>query len=122
MPTFRAVFRWVSLLGFIGLGLLYLNGAVFRAWVAGGPPNDNPSGWLFSAGNYLFWSISAILAGVSFFMLLNSARPVSKFAVALLVLALGLAAFPLLREFVAADQCLDNGGQWSETELRCNHG
>ena len=41
-------------------------------------------------------------------MLLNSARPVSKFAVALLVLALGLAAFPLLREFVAADQCLDN--------------
>ena len=49
----KSILRWVLLLTAIIFFFIYLNGAFYRAWLASGPPTDNPEGWLFSAGNYL---------------------------------------------------------------------
>src|SRR5690606_16820206 len=109
MTIFRKATRWVVLLAGIAFALLLLNGAVFRAWVAGSPPNDNPAGWMFSAWNYLFWSAAAFLAGLGLFFLLRLPRP-TRLAVSCLAIATLLGAVPWLREFVATDICLDSGG------------
>ena len=121
MATARKLIRWGALLACIAAGLLLLNGAVFRGWVATGPPNDNPAGWVFSAWNYVAWSGSAFLAGVGLFLLLRLPRP-TKLAVACLVVAGFLSALPWFREFIASDICLDSGGRWSTQELRCIDG
>ena len=120
MTIARMITRWIVLLAGIFFALLLLNGAVFRAWVAGGPPNDNPAGWVFSAWNYLSWSAAALLAGLSLFFLLRLPRP-TKLAVLCLGAAARLAVAPWIREFIATDICLDSGGQWSAQELRCHH-
>jgi hypothetical protein len=121
MTGARNVIRWVALLACIAASLLLLNGAIFRGWIATGPPNDNPTGWLFSAWNYMAWSGAAFLAGVGLFLLLRRPHPI-KFVVACLVVACVLAALPWLREFIASDKCLDSGGSWSTQALRCTHG
>ena len=121
MTVARKILRWTALVAGTVFGLLLLNGAVFRAWVAGGPPDDNPAGWVFSAWNYVSWSAAAFLAGLGLFLLLRLPRP-AKLATACLALAALLAIAPWFREFIATDICLDSGGHWSSQELRCYHG
>jgi len=117
MRDSRKLLRWLFLIAGIAWGLLQLNGAVFAAWVAGGPPTQNPEGWLFVAGNRLAWSGASFLAGIGLFVLLRRGRPASPYAVAALVAAVLLTAYPYIREFIASDACLDSGGRWSD--LRC---
>ncbi len=120
MKALRTSFRWLLLIAGITWGLLQLNGAVAAAWLAGGPPTPNPEGWLFVAGNRLAWAAAAFLAAFGLFFLLRSKRPVSRYAIAMLVAALLLTTFPYVREYAASNACLDSGGQWSD--LRCTHG
>jgi hypothetical protein len=122
MIVARTFLRWSALIASTAMGLVLLNSAIFRAWVAGGPPNDNPEGWLFSAGNVLVWSLASLLFGIGFFVLLRPRQTISKVAATLIGISLLLAVFPVAREFVAQDACLDSGGQWSKSELRCVHG
>jgi hypothetical protein len=122
MIVARTLLRWLALVSFSVFGLVLLNGAVFRAWIAGGPPNDNHEGWIFSAGNYLAWSLASVLLGIGLFLLLRPGRILARIAVVLLCVSALLAAFPLAREFMATDSCLDSGGEWSQVELRCLHG
>jgi hypothetical protein len=121
MTVARKILRWAVLLAGVSFGLVLLNGAIFRAWVAGGPPNDNPTGWMFSAWNYVCWSAAAFTAGLGLFLLLRLPRP-TKIALACLAVAALLASVPWLREFIATDICLDSGGRWASQELRCYHG
>lgn len=120
MTDSRNLLRWFLLTAGIVWGCLQLNGAVFAAWVADGPPTPNPEGWLFVAGNRLAWTAASFLAGVSLFVLLRRGRPASRYAVAALVAAVLLTAYPYVREFMASDACLDSGGRWSD--LRCVSG
>jgi len=121
MKIGRAIFRWSLLLAGIALCLIYLNSAVYRAWLAGGPPTPNPEGWLFSAGNYLSWALAFLSAGIGLFMLIGRLPALSKVGVAFLVLTGILAVLPSTREFLAKDSCLDAGGKWSTRELRCTY-
>lgn len=89
----------------------------FAAWVAGGPPTPNPESWLFLAGNRLVWAFASFLAAAGMFVLLRRDRPINRYAVAALVTAALLSAYPSVRELIASDACLDSGGQWSG--LRC---
>jgi hypothetical protein len=114
-----AIFRRLLLLAAIALCLIYVNGAVYRAWLAGGPPMPNPEGLLFSAGNYLSWALAFLSAGIGLFLLIGSLPALSKVAFAFLFLSGVLAVTPSVREFVAKDSCLDAGGKWSTRELRC---
>ena len=122
MQIARNLLRWSILLGLIATALIFLNGAIFRAWVAGGPPTPNPNGWLYAAGNYFLWSLASLLGAVGLFLLLGGRRPISRVAVAACVLAAVLLLIPAVREYLATDSCLDAGGQWSKAELRCLQG
>ncbi|MGN6113583.1 MAG: hypothetical protein ACTHOC_11405 [Luteimonas sp.] len=117
MRDTRSLLRWLLLIAGTVWGLLQLNGAVFAAWVAGGPPATNPDGWLFVAVNRLCWAAASLLAGVALFVLLRRHRPANRLAVVALVAAAGLTAFPYIRELVASDACLASGGRWSD--LQC---
>jgi len=101
--------------------LIYLNSAFYRAWVAGGPPTDNPTGWLFSAGNYLSWAFAFLSSGIGAFILISKLPSLSKAALIFIALSIMLGIFPSAREFVATDACLDSGGKWLSSELRCTH-
>jgi hypothetical protein len=115
----RNIIRWSLLLIGIFLFLSYLNSAVFRAWVAGGPPTSSPEGWLFSAGNHLSWSLASLTAGIGLFILVGKLPSLSKVAIVFLIVASILGAVPSARVFIATDSCLDAGGKWSASELRC---
>lgn len=121
MSMVKATLRWGLLLVCIALFLVYLNGAVYRVWAAGGPPTPNPEGWLFSAGNFLARALAFLSAGVGMFLLVGSLPSLNKAAVVFLVLASILGVIPHFREYLASDTCLDAGGKWSAKELRCVH-
>lgn len=117
MRALGEVLRWTLLIGGIVWGLLQLNGALFAAWVSGGPPNPNPEAWLFVAGNRLCWAAASFLAAGGLFLLLRRGHRPRRYAFVALVLAGLLAVFPRVREFVVSDACIDSGGRWSD--LRC---
>lgn len=121
MSKAQAVSRWFVLASAIAVSLIYLNSAVYRAWLAGGPPNSNPEGWLFSSVNYLCIAGAFALGGVALFTIIGQLPSLSKKAIVLLVIAAFVGIIPFAREFVARDACLDGGGQWSNSELRCVH-
>ncbi|MBB1089100.1 hypothetical protein H4F99_11475 [Lysobacter sp. SG-8] len=116
MKHILGAIRWLLLFACLIWGALQLNGAVFAAWAAAGPPSANPEGWLFVAGNRLAWAGASFLAGAGLFLLVRE-RPIGRFAAGLLIAAFLLVVFPYAREFVATDKCLDSGGRWSD--LRC---
>ena len=121
MAIIKKISRWSLLLAGIVFFLLYLNHAMARAWLAGGPPTTNAEGWLFSAGNFFSWSLASLCAGVGAFILIGKLPSHSRVASVFLVLAFAFSVFPSVREFVATDRCLDAGGKWSTLELRCLH-
>lgn len=121
MSVARAIFRWSLLLAGVALFLVYLNSAIYRAWLAGGPPTPNPEGWLFSAGNFLSWALAFLTAGIGMFLLVGSLPSKNRVAIVLLILSGFLGILPSVRQFLAVDACLDRGGKWSAAELRCAH-
>jgi fluoride ion exporter CrcB/FEX len=121
MNSITKIARWPFLFIGIALFFIYLNHAMARAWLSYGPPTENPEGWLFSAGNFLSWSLASLCAGVGLFILLGKLPSISKVAIALIIFAGILGIFPTIRTFVATDRCLDAGGKWSPLELRCQY-
>lgn len=121
MRALKTVLRWLLLLGGIGMFVVYLNGAAFRAWVSGGPPTPNPEGWLFSAWNFSSWSFAFLSAGIGAFLVLGKWPRRSPLGLSCFLLAILLWAIPHVREFLASDVCLDAGRRWNARELRCEH-
>jgi hypothetical protein len=121
MSKAKSIAQWTALLVMIALGIFYLNSALYRVWIAGGPPNSNPEGWLFSASNYFCAAVAFIVAGVGAFLLIGRIPLLHKGSVVLLVIAVAFGITSFVREFVAIDRCLDASGQWSKSELRCVH-
>ena len=115
----RAVLKWAALLALIGVGLLYLNGAAFSAWMSGGPPNPHPVGWGRRALGQLCFSLSAFVAASGSFVLIGKLPSLSKAGISLLIAAVALAAAPYVGRVVVAASCVDNGGQWSNLTLEC---
>lgn len=121
MSKATSIVRWVALLGMISPGLIYLNSALCRAWIAGGQPNSNPEDWLFSSFNYLCVAAAFVVGGIGVFLLIGRIPSLHKGSVVLLVIAAVFGITPFVREFVAIDRCLDAGGQWTKSESRCVH-
>jgi len=74
---------------------------------------------MFSAVTALIHAALYVTFGVAVFVAL---RPSGTPWTLTVVLTLGvaiLASLPRIIEFVASDRCLDAGGQWSHSELRC---
>jgi hypothetical protein len=68
--SFIKVLRWpIVILLLIG-GLLYLNSALFNAWVSGGPPTPDPEIYKLRALKHLIISVVLfVLSGLSYWKL-----------------------------------------------------
>ena len=110
---------WVVCLGFIALGLLYLNGAFFTAWVAGGPPNDNPLGWEPRAIGQLSFSLASFILSIGSYKLIQYLPSWRLLPICIIVMGVALSVAPYVGQFILQDRCLDAGGQWSNLELVC---
>jgi hypothetical protein len=117
--TTRTLASWVVMLGFLAFGLLYLNGAIFSAWVSGGPPNPYPVGWSRRALGQLSFSVASFLLAVGAFRLVRALPVWRRSAVVLVAVGLALLVAPYIGRFVLQDQCLDSGGSWSNLTLEC---
>jgi len=117
----RQIIRWFLTLGFIALGLLYLNSAFFSTWAAGGPPTKYPHAWAQRALQHFGFSISLIATGIMAFIGLkkNYNLKKSKYKYVWLVLLLLSLGYPKAREWLLIDKCLDSGGAWNYEYFEC---
>jgi len=117
--TLRDVTRWAILLVTLAVAALYLNSALFSAWVAGGSPNPFPEAWEHRALVHACSAASLVLAGIACFRGIGAFPRVGWLPLLLGLAALVLLAVPKFREFLLIDSCLDSGGRWKEREFRC---
>ncbi len=116
-------FRWVLLILFTIVGLLYLNGAAYSSWVSWGPPNDYPNAWEQNALVQLGYSITLLSTGILFFKALKKKFEfkLSKYVYFWLVIVVLSLSYPQVREFLLIDNCLDSGGKWSVEYFECHY-
>ena len=107
------------LLAFIALAFLYLNSAIYSAWVSGGSPNPYPVGWSRRALGHLSFSLAAVFLGAGLFRGIGRFPSFGRVALVLLAIGVGFVAAPYVGRFVLADSCLDQGGRWSNQTLQC---
>ena len=110
---------WIVCIGFVVLGLLYLNGAIFSAWVAGGPPNSNSLGWERRALGELSFSLAAFVLAIGSYKLVTGLPVWRRNPVFVVAAGVALAFAPYVGRFIFQDQCLDMGGRWRNLELVC---
>ena len=115
----QSLASWVLALGFVAFGVLYLNGAAFSAWVAGGPPNEHPLGWERRALGQLSFSVASFALAFGSRKLVIALPAWRRLPVALVLVGLAFAAAPYVGRFILQDQCLDRGGKWSNLTLEC---
>ena len=106
-------------LGFIFIGLVYLNGAFFSAWLSGGPPNPYPLGWERRAIGQLVFSVAAFVLAVGSYKVIVALPNWRRPPVVLVFIGIAIALTPFAGRFLLQDQCLDQGGQWSNRTLEC---
>jgi hypothetical protein len=117
----RQIIRWFLTLGFIALGLIYLNSTIFSTWAAGGPPTKHPHAWAQRALVHFGFCVSFIATGVMAFIGLRrdfNWRK-SKYKYIWLILLLLSLGYPKAREWLLIDKCLDSGGAWSSEYFEC---
>lgn len=118
-PGWLRILRRLLLLLSVGLGLVFLNDAVFSGWVAGGPPGDHELGWGRRSLGSLCFALASLLAG-AFLIRALSGRPrpgLGTWSLAVAAILLGLAPF-VARE-ILIDSCLDRGGRWNASLIEC---
>lgn len=115
----QRVAAWVVCIGFALLSLAYLNGAFFSAWVASGPPNDNPLGWERRALGQLGFCLACMLLSVGSFGLVSKLPRWPTWAVVVIAVGLFTGVSPYVGRFLLQDACLDRGGSWSHDQLVC---
>jgi hypothetical protein len=118
-PNVQRLASWAVALGFVVLGLLYLNGAIFSAWVAGGPPNAHPLGWERRALGQLSFSAACFVLAAGSFKLVVALPAWRRLPVVLVALGVALGVAPYAGRLVLQDKCLDGGGKWSNLTLEC---
>jgi hypothetical protein len=115
----RSIAKWFVFLALLGVALLYLNGALYAAWLSGGPPTPYPIGWLHRAQGQACFFVAALVFAVAAFRLIGKIPALDRAGVALLTVAVCIALAPYVGRHVLADSCLDNGGRWSNETLQC---
>jgi len=111
------VASWIVSLEFLALGLLYLNAALFSAWMSGGPPNPYPHGWGRLATGQLSTSVASFVLAVASYKLVISLPAWRRAPIVLIVFALFLAIAPYVDRAVLHEQCASQKGEWSTLTL-----
>ena len=115
----RQLIRWLVLIAFIMVALLYLKSSIYSAWMSGGPPNPYPLGWSRRAIGHLCFALSALFFGVGLFKGVNTFPRATNGSAVFIVLGALLAISPHIGRFVLIDKCLDRGGSWNRETIQC---
>ena len=118
--VFRRLIKWLVLIAFIIVALLYLNSFIYSAWVSGGPPNPYTLGWSRRATGHLCFALASLSFGLGLFKGVQTFPRATAGTAAFIVLAALLALSPYIGRFVLIDTCLDRGGSWSRGSLQCS--
>ena len=118
--VFRCLIKWLVLIAFIIVALLYLNGSIYSAWVSGGPPNPYPLGWSRRAVEHLCFALASLSFGLGLFKGIQVFPRATNGAAAFIVLGALLVLGPYIGRFVLIDNCLDRGGSWNGGTLQCS--
>ena len=116
----KHVTRWLILVAFVILSLLYLNSAFYSAWVSGGPPNPYPIGWSRRALGHLCFALAALIIGIGLFKGIKTLPKFGKGAIVFVVIGALLALTPYLGRYLLIDACLDRGEKWNHEAIQCS--
>jgi hypothetical protein len=119
IESLRSVAEWLALSALVVVGFMYLNGAFFAAWVAGGPPTDYRLGWERRSLAHLSFSAAAFVASAAVFRLIGRLPKKDTPAYVLLVLTATLVAAPYIGRFILASSCVSSGSRWSNLTIEC---
>ncbi len=115
----RSASAWVALLGAVLASLLYLNSAVYSAWLGGGPPTTIREAWMQRAFAHLCYAAGAMFIGIGAFRFIRRLPRFDRVGLVLVLLAGVAVAAPKFRRFILVGGCNDAGGHWAETSFRC---
>ena len=118
--VFRRLIMWLVLITLIIVALLYLNSAIYSAWMSAGPPNPYSLGWSRRAIGHLCFALAALSFGLGVFKGIQTFPRATQGAAIFIVLGALLALGPYIGRFVLFDSCLDRGGSWNRGTLQCS--
>jgi hypothetical protein len=118
--VFRKTIRWLVLIAFIIVALLFLKSSIYSAWVSGGPPNPYPLGWSRRAIGHLCFALAALFFGLGLFKGIHTFPRSTRGSAVFIVLGALLVISPYIGRFVSIDKCLDRGGSWNHETIQCS--
>ena len=123
MEVIRQIGKWLAPVICLALGLLYLNGAAGSWWVSWGPPTDFPESWEQRAILQLGYATALFATAPMLFITFKHRFNLKAYSykywwLAIIIISL---SYPHARVFVLADRCLDSGGKWQATYIRCQY-
>ena len=105
---------------FVVAALLYLNSAVYSAWVSGGPPNPYPLGWSRRALGHLCFALASLFIGIGLFIGIRTFPKPSNSSMASIIIGVLLVASPYIGRFILIDGCLERGEKWNHEAIQCS--
>jgi hypothetical protein len=120
LSIFRQFLRWLALLIFMILALLYLNTSIYSIWVSGGPSNPYAVGLIRHAIGNLCFAVAALFFGIGLFKGIRTFPAATKGSAAFILLGAIVAISPYVGRFVLIDKCLDRGGSWNHGTNQCS--
>ncbi len=117
--VYRRSIKWLVLIAFITVTLLFLNKSVYSAWISVSP-GPYPLGWSRRAMGYLCYAMASLSFGLGLFKGIQTFPRATNAAAVFIVLGALLALGPYIGRFVLFDSCLDRGGSWNRDMLQCS--
>ena len=123
MDIIIRVGKWLAPATCIVLGLLILNGAAGSWWVSWGPPTNYPEAWEQRAVSQIGYAIALFATAPMLFNAFKYKFNLKKYRykywwLLTIIIAIG---YPHVRVFMLTDSCLDSGGKWQATYIRCQY-
>ena len=116
----RRLIKWVVLLAFIIVAVLYLNSSIHCAWVSVGPPTPYSLGWARRAIAHLCSGLAALSFGIGLFKGIQTFPEATRGSAAFIVLGALLVLGSYTGQFLLTHNCLDRGGLWNRETLQCS--
>jgi hypothetical protein len=120
ISIFRQFIRWLVLIIFIIVALLYLYSSLYSVWVSVGASNPYTPGWSRRAIGDLCFAMAALFFGMGLFKGIRTFPAATKGSAAFILLGAIFAISPYIGGFVLIDKCLDRGGSWNHETIQCS--
>jgi hypothetical protein len=116
----RRLIKWLVLIAFIIVALLFLYSSIYSAWVPAGLPNPYPLGWSRRAMGRVCFALASLSFGLGLFKGIQTYPRATTGTAAFIVLGALLVLGPYIGRFALIDNCQDRGGSWNRETFQCS--